>query len=229
MLSFFFFAKCLPFIYQYQIFFVCECVRTSVCSAFSLSLLFFAFLLLFSWAVVWVNLAWGSMYIIKTALGFVGCQSINQSEFNYQACDGKRWQAPGLLDSISYGAAATKNKKLESTCAWVDAGWEEGGEMEGRRGEKWERRRGGKEKLSPAAGIYYYEAGGKKCFVFLKQRLWVFVSGQKIRFLTEAFPSFAWNMPTCSECHLMTVLTFAALKCTPLFNTCKHFIRNIFF
>lgn len=38
--------------------------------------------------VVSVNLAQGSMYIIKTRLGFVGCQSINQSEFNYQASDG---------------------------------------------------------------------------------------------------------------------------------------------
>lgn len=143
-LSFFFLCKMSPLHLPIPDFFcMWVCARTSVCSAFSLSLFFFfAFLLLFSWAVVWVNLAWGSMYIIKTALGFVGCQSINQSEFNYQACDGKRWQAPGLLDSISYGAAATKNKKLESTCAWVDAGWEEGGEMEGRRGEKWERRRG---------------------------------------------------------------------------------------
>lgn len=119
------------------------CVSACVCSAFSLSLFFFLpFLLLFSWAVVWVNLAWGSMYIIKTGLGFVGCQSINQSEFNYQACDGKRWQAPGLLDSISYGAAATKNKKLESMCAWVDAGWEGGGEMEERRGRRGEGGRG---------------------------------------------------------------------------------------
>lgn len=129
----FFFAKCLPFIYQYQIFL---CVSVCACACvqrfFSITLFFFPpFLLLFSWAVVWVNLAWGGMYIIKTGLGFVGCQSINQSEFNYQACDGKRWQAPGLLDSISYGAAATKNKKLESMCAWVDAGWEGGGEIEG--------------------------------------------------------------------------------------------------
>lgn len=40
--------------------------------------------------VVGVSLARGSMYIIKTGLGFVGCQSINQSEFNYQASDGLR-------------------------------------------------------------------------------------------------------------------------------------------
>lgn len=142
--EFFFFAKCLPFIYHFQIFCVCECVCARVCIALFLYHSFFSppFLLLFSWAVVWVNLAWGSMYIIKTGLGFVGCQSINQSEFNYQACDGKRWQAPGLLDSISYGAAATKNKKLESMCAWVDAGWEGGGEMEERRGRRGEGGRG---------------------------------------------------------------------------------------
>lgn len=125
-------------------FFVCVSVCARVCIALFLYHSFFSppFLLLFSWAVVWVNLAWGSMYIIKTGLGFVGCQSINQSEFNYQACDGKRWQAPGLLDSISYGAAATKNKKLESMCAWVDAGWEGGGEMEERRGRRGEGGRG---------------------------------------------------------------------------------------
>lgn len=30
-----------------------------------------------------------------------------------------------------------------------------------------------------------------------------------------------------SECRLMPVLTYVALACAPLFNTCKHFIRNI--
>ena len=70
------------------------------------------------WAVVWVNLARGRMYIIKTGLGFVGCQSINQSEFNYQASDGLRWQAPALVESPSLGAIAMKNPKNEVTL-WV--------------------------------------------------------------------------------------------------------------
>lgn len=70
------------------------------------------------WAVVWVNLARGRMYIIKTGLGFVGCQSINQSEFNYQASDGLRWQAPVLVESISLGAITMKTPKNEVTL-WV--------------------------------------------------------------------------------------------------------------
>lgn len=157
-----------------RFFCVCVSVCVCVCSVFSLSLFFFfsPFLLLFSWAVVWVNLAWGSMYIIKTGLGFVGCQSINQSEFNYQACDGKRWQAPGLLDSISYGAATTKNKKLGSMCAWVDAGWEGEGEMKERRGRHGEGGRGkGKLEESCSWNLLLRGEKKKKCFLFLKQRL----------------------------------------------------------
>jgi len=66
------------------------------------------------WVVVWVNLARGSMYIITTGLGFAGCHSINQSEFNYQASDGLWWQAPALVESISFGATAMgKKKKLK--------------------------------------------------------------------------------------------------------------------
>ena len=41
-------------------------------------------------AVVGGSAAGGSMYIIKTGLGFVGRQSINQSGFNHQASDGRR-------------------------------------------------------------------------------------------------------------------------------------------
>lgn len=44
--------------------------------------------------------------------------------------------------------------------------------------------------------------------------------------LREAFPCFAWNMAACSECRLMPV-HYIALACTPLFNACKYFIRNI--
>lgn len=66
------------------------------------------------------------MYIIKTGLGFVGCQSINQSEFNYQACDGKRRQALALLNIISCGAAATKHE-LERVCVLMWLCGERGG------------------------------------------------------------------------------------------------------
>lgn len=170
-------------------FFVCECVCARVCVALFLyhSFFFFSlFLLLFSWAVVWVNLAWGSMYIIKTGLGFVGCQSINQSEFNYQACDGKRWQAPGLLDSISYGAAATKNKKLESMCAWVDAGWEGGGETEGRRGRSGEGGRG-KGKVEESCSWNLLLQGKKKFCVFKTKTMSVcFRTNNKV---------FNWSVP----------------------------------
>lgn len=167
------------------------CARVCVALFLYHSFFFFSpFLLLFSWAVVWVNLAWGSMYIIKTGLGFVGCQSINQSEFNYQACDGKRWQAPGLLDSISYGAAATKNKKLESMCAWVDAGWEGGGEMEGRRGRSGERGRGKGKVEESCSWNLLLRWKKKKCFVFLKQRLWASVSGQKNKFFNWSVSMF---------------------------------------
>lgn len=179
-----------------RFFCVWVCVCASVCSAFSLSLFFFfPFLLLFSWAVVWVNLAWGSMYIIKTGLGFVGCQSINQSEFNYQACDGKRWQAPGLLDSISYGAAATKNKKLESTCAWVDAGWEEGGEMEGRRGRSGRSGKGGggKGKVEESCSWNLQLRRGKKnkqMFCVLKTKTMSFCFSTKNKVFNWSIPMF---------------------------------------
>lgn len=212
--------------------FLCVCVHVCmrVCVVlFLYHSFFFPFLLLFSWAVVWVNLAWGGMYIIKTGLGFVGCQSINQSEFNYQACDGKRWQAPGLLDSISYGAAATKNKKLESMCAWVDAGWEGGGETWGGGGEeKWRRRKGERKSW----GVLQLEStitrGKKKKFCVLKTKTTSLYFKTKIKGFELNFPCFAWNMSACSECYLMPALTYTTLKCTPLFNTCKHFIRNIF-
>lgn len=52
------------------------------------------------------------MYIIKTGLGFVGCQSINQSEFNYQASDGMWRQASAPVESISSGATAMKTLKM---------------------------------------------------------------------------------------------------------------------
>lgn len=59
------------------------------------------------------------MYIIKTGLGFVGCQSINQSEFNYQASDGMWRQASAPVESISSGATAMKTPKLRLLCACV--------------------------------------------------------------------------------------------------------------
>jgi hypothetical protein len=61
--------------------------------------------------VGWVNLAQRSMYIIKTGLGFVGCQSINQSEFNYQACEGRRWQAPAQVETVFFGGGRGNCRK----------------------------------------------------------------------------------------------------------------------
>ena len=61
----------------------------------------------------------GSMYIIKTGVGFVGCQSINQSEFNYQASDGLRWQAPALGEAVPFGATAMEKLKMQFVCVCV--------------------------------------------------------------------------------------------------------------
>lgn len=97
----------------------------------------------------------------------------------------------------------------------------------GERGEKWRRRKGERKSW----GVLQLEStitGEKKKFCVLKTKTTRLYFKTKIKLFELKFPCFAWNMSVCSECYLTPTLTYATLKCTPLFNTCKHNIRNIF-
>lgn len=61
----------------------------------------------------------GSLCVIKTGLGFVGCQSINQSAFNYQASDGRVTGTGSGGGCVFWGNRYGKSRDEVTACVRV--------------------------------------------------------------------------------------------------------------